>query len=290
MSYLLGWIKQSKRNGKTGCTLIIQDGDGKVHKVDCPFFCPANVGDAIYGPVNKEGQFTYQPFVQASVTPDGIKNTLIQALRIRPLTADKLFDELESIADPPTERLEGVPHHKVSSYLTDLSLLFRKERKVIIGLLAANTLLEERQCEKLMTWWYKKWALRRLYLFTLNNKEIRGTYNPNLNIIYDTCMTNPYKLASVPLEKAEVIMKSRGDTPSMIDISCGKIIRTIYRCLERGWAATPFWLLNKEHPRFHSLIPTLEKEYDVVFEYNSAFLRCAYDSEVSVAQFPRSKD
>ena len=52
--------------------------------------------------------------------------------------------------------------------------------------------------------WYKNRALRKLYLFGLYDREIDTVFHKP-NEIYDHCMTDPYKILTIPIEKADNI-------------------------------------------------------------------------------------
>ena len=173
----------------------------------------------------------------------------------------------------------------VIAYLTDSAYQYSKTySNSIINAIVNGTKLKGEQVSKLLIWWHKHRTIRRLHLFGLNNKEIKGCMKPP-DEIYQICMANPYRLPAIPIEKAETIMKSMKKIPTPLEILCGQIVRKIYECLERSaWTATPIFILKKQFPTFNSIMQTLIDEYEVIFEHNMAYLAYPHRVETFVAE------
>lgn len=161
----------------------------------------------------------------------------------------------------------------VISYLSNVSYkYYLTKNQIIIDGLVAETCLKHKQIENLLIWWHKSRALRRLYLFGLNNKEIQSC-KKTIDEIYNICVDNPFILPAVPIEKAHDILRSMGKSAEHDDVTCGKIVRFIYERLNNNaWPCTPFWLLRKSFVNFDSYKEKLEKEYEIYFENNYAYL------------------
>lgn len=206
---------------------------------------------------------------------------------------------------PPMPTIAGIPQSKVKedvtdvklreltsgpdgviAYLSDAAARFNKTNDPqIVDNLVKGTKLKPVQIEVLLRWWHQHRSLRRLHLFGLTNAEIKGCYKP-LDEIYEICLTNPYRLPAIPLDKAEKIMASMQKVPSSIDIECGKIVRKMYEMQERmGWTCTPVWMLAKQFSTFHPFREILVKDYEVTIEHNSAYLPYAYKVETYVAEY-----
>ena len=52
---------------------------------------------------------------------------------------------------------------------------------------------------------HKEFNLRQLYLLGLNNKQIKE-FGENCKDIFTKCITNPYVIHSIPIEKADEIL------------------------------------------------------------------------------------
>ena len=93
------------------------------------------------------------------------------------------------------------------STLDRMSSFYNYKKDSDTGLiLPYTTILREKQMLKLLQWWYKQRNLRRLYLFGINNKEIRGSKMAPEEM-YKVCLDNAYKIFSLSIEKCDSIIQ-----------------------------------------------------------------------------------
>jgi hypothetical protein len=180
-----------------------------------------------------------------------------------------------------TEGTDGVV-----GYLSELAAMYNRsyDDSIVKGLVA-GTKLKEEQVAALLRWWHQHRSLRRLHLLGLTNKEIKACMKP-LDEVYEICITNPFKLAPIPIDKAKAIVKSMRSEPQAIDILCGCIVRKIYEMMEQmGWVCMPFWMLQKTYSTIYAIRELLVSEYDVVFEREMAYLAYPYKVEVGIANW-----
>ncbi|CAH6418889.1 ATP-dependent DNA helicase [uncultured virus] len=201
-----------------------------------------------------------------------------------PMVVDPVAAEKEKEKEETAKMVAGPDG--VIAYLSDLAAQYTKSpNPALVEGLVAGTKLKPAQIEALLRWWHQHRSLRRLHLLGLTNKEIRACMKP-LDEIYEICMLNPYRLPSIPLEKAEKIMISMRKQPSATEISCGKIVRKMYEKQEtHGWTGTPVFILAKEFSNFHSLRELLVSDYEVYLDYNMAYLKYAYTVETYMAEY-----
>lgn len=195
----------------------------------------------------------------------------------------KICDKL-NINNPFVEKNDYINSKTVIKYLTDLSVKYEKN-DAILNELIAGTDLKPVQAKSLLVWWNKKRSVRRLHLFGLNNTEIKKC-SRTLDEIYNICVKNPFILPSIPLDKAQNIYKMMQKDYSSIDLTCGKIVRFINEKLEiNSWTCTPYWIILKSFPSFHSLKDILEKEYELFFDINFCYLKYPYQVEKYVTEY-----
>lgn len=218
--------------------------------------------------------------------------------------------EVEAEATPvgPTVIVPGIPKSKektpeqsqldelksgpdgVIAYISELSVQYHKtSNPIIIEGLVAGTKLKHGQIQSLLRWWHQRRSMRRLHLLGLTNKEIKSSYK-SLDEIYDICMSNPYRIPSIPIEKAEAITRSMRKEPSATEIVCGQIVRKMFDMLEtQGSSCTPLWLIVKLFSTFHKLRETLVNEYEVIIEHNAAYLGYPHKVESFIAEYINRK-
>ena len=95
--------------------------------------------------------------------------------------------------------------------------------------------------------------------------------------IYQKCMSNPYTVPAIPLDKCDAILERLKKTPNNDDRYRGAIIRYIWKNLhDSGWTGTPTGLLAKQFPDVKAHIEILRKEYDVITDMETAYLKHPY--------------
>ena len=250
------------------------------HSCICNFFCPLDLGDIIYGTVtkiNNKLNFCNQPLVQLPIDKESIINFYIKSLKDFGVNYDfcsvlynTLNDENQNISILSISYIKT----KKNSIIEDINSILNIDSNIIV---------------KLLTTWYFKRILRRLYLFGLTNKEIK---NSNLSEIelFDVCSENPHKIYSILPDKIENIMKSFNKESSTTEIMCGKIVRKVYDLREKsGWVCVPFNFLQKIFKNLYTFKETLMSDYDLIFENNYVYLNYCHKVESTVCDFINEK-
>src|SRR5437868_2603534 len=138
---------------------------------------------------------------------------------------------------------------------------------------------------KLFMSWYKEVNLRRLYLFGLNNREIRE-YHDDATSIYQQCLKNPYVIYTLSLEKCHSIMMRINTTASTDTLICGKIARMVYDFLiKKQWSCVPTTMVLKNYPNAKQYLDTLRDDYHIVADFQSVYIKPLHTIESKVADF-----
>lgn len=267
-------------------------GHFRVHTIslDKDFYCiysgffPIHEGDVIEGTcrvVNhpKYGQqliFDRPPIAQIAMDKDSILRCMIKVLRGTGFGNIKAFNLYDQFLD------RAGSSDKVTGYISELAAMWHDHQDDTL-LSVYSTCVTPKQLQTLLDWWYKHQSLRRLYLLGLNNREIRDIHLP-LDVIYQRCMTNPYTLVPLSLEKCDDIFTRRNVTPSAEDRECAIIVRKIYDfMINKGWVGIPSKILSSLFPNATALIPKLKTEYEIATELFTIYLPYPYKIEVGVA-------
>jgi len=257
----------------------------KDFKCRCPFFCPLEEGDAIYAICSieeNELRILKPPFVQIALDKESILRCFIRVLRgtgFGNTKAHQLYDLLAITCNPKN----GDPCSHVMNYLSELSALWyeTKDDDLLIPYLSV---VKKEQIRKLLLWWYKNRSLRRLYLFGLTNREIDACKMSH-DKIYERCITNPYTLVPISMEKCDEILSRQNKQGSMEDKRCGLIVRKIYEFLQdRSWTGTPSYILLNLFPDIPNYMDRLRSEYEVVGDGSTVYLQYPHRVEVTIAE------
>lgn len=254
----------------------------KDFKVFCPMFCPVQEGDSIYALVSMEHDGSLKvlrpPFVQVGTDKDSVLRCFIRVLRgsgFGNLKAHQLYDKLSKLA-------EG--EKNVLSYLAELAKNYLDLRDEAL-LVPFEAILPQEALKKLLTWWHKQRSLRRLWLFGLNNREIENCRLPHEEI-YQACLTNPYRLPAITIDKCHEILQRQNKKGDPIDIRCGEIIRKIYFYMEnRAWTGVPSRIVVSQFPDYAHYRERLEGEFGVKGELHTVYLKYAHMVETEVAKY-----
>ena len=246
---------------------------GKEYSCICPFFCPVSIDYLITGLVEIEGNvatFKYQPIV--IIPSNNLQRVFLKALRGTGFGAKKA-SLLES-------HLNQKEDH-VDEYISDLSdkWMSYKSREEILSIFSG--LLTETQTDKLLTWWYQKRNLMRLYLFGLTKRDIKRCHDSPIEI-YHQLLENPFKVFPLTIEKCQYIAKFHlNRTFSEDEIIRAKLARVIYKNLiEKQWVGTPEDKVSLTNHK-----KNLVKEYDLHLKGNLLYLPYPRKVELSVSSY-----
>jgi hypothetical protein len=258
------------RNNKV-CIFTLRDEQGRDDTYIYNGYFPIEEGDSVYGVyMTQSGHrvFQSQPFVQVAVDKDSIKKCFITALRgtgFGEASADKLYMSLKESA-----KMCGYVDEETASviaYMSSVSMKYvtTKDEEFVTNFRLGSG-LKEYQVKRLLEWWHRKRSMRRLHLFGINNTEIRAC-GKSVDKIYEICMSNPFRLAPIPLDKASRILTSMNKEIDEVDLICGKISRFIYeKLMINKWPSVPHFLLNKLYPIYQAYKEDLEENYDLTFD------------------------
>ena len=290
----------------------------KEFRVQCKFFCPLQEDDVLDGIAEMTQDLKgpilnllRPPFVQMAMDKDSIVRCWLRCLRTTGFGQSKAYDLYERIANSrgSGEKIE------VTNYLSELAQIWndlqfgelKRDRvgdDLQFGVMQQNSSnnistvtsenltildcfcppLNKTQAEKLLTWWHKNRNLRRLYLFGLNNKEIRNS-KLSCDEVYNLCITNPYRIVSVSIEKCKTIWDRIGKTPTDAQTRQGFIARKIYECTEeKAWTGVPSRILHGHFPDSAEHYEALVNDYSVVGELNTIYLKYPHKVETRIAE------
>lgn len=276
-----GW---GKKSSDSLITVEIIGEDERKYKKDCvcSFFAPIYEGDVIACLCENRGGVLYMvtnPFVNILSDKESIIECLVRMLRGKgssfgPGMARRLYDALE----------EQAPGKDVELFLTDKAQKWNKTYDP--GLLELIPLLSTEQRSRLLGNWHRQRNLRRLYLLGFTNREIEGT-RMDCHELYQQCLKNPFVLPSLSIERAVGILERTRKKPTSDQIIYGQIVRSLWRnCMDRGWTATPWYMVEREFPilKDESSKDILTGQYGVRIELGCAYLERMFQVENSLAE------
>lgn len=261
---------------------VYTEGLKKQFKVECSYFCPVAEGDAIFAIVSIEAddhlKVIRPPFVQIATDKDSILRCFIRVLRgsgFGNTKAHMLFDKFASLSGSDKN---------VTAYISELANNYIETRDDDL-LYSYSTILSKELMKKLLVWWHKQRSLRRLYLFGLTNREIENCKISH-DEIYNACLTNPYKLPAINLTKCDEILGRQNKTGDPIDRRCGEIVRKIWFYMDvRGWSGVPSNIIASQFPDYTYYKERLEKDFGVVGELFTIYLKYPHMVEKSVSEY-----
>jgi hypothetical protein len=268
-------------------------------------------GKAMYNQQNKTLCYTELPFVQIPVSKEYIKRCFIIALRgsgFGEISAEKLYSIFleigKKIKIKNNDNDDKKEEELVIMSISDISSKYNRTKEVsllthITGKAKESELtVSEGQIKALFIWWHQNRAIRRLYLIGLNNGEIedcnkllkaagvlqKKTYG--MDELYQICITNPFSLATLSMDKAKVLAKTFNLSISEENIECGTIVRYIHeQSVRNAWTCTPQWIITKRFPTFSVWYDVLIEKYYAFSEYNCWYLAYQYIVEKQISMF-----
>jgi hypothetical protein len=244
----------------------------------CDLYCPVREGDTIhalcmFGPDGKL-HVSRPPFVQPAMDRASIVQCFIIILRIGYGPATKIYNVISRIAGGDEQ---------VIPFLSGLSQSWNDTHNTEILFMFGS--IDSDDIKKLLNWWYRERNLRRLYLFGLTKKEINAC-RMTCDEIYQRCMTNPYTVPAIPIDKCDMILDRMNKRPNQDDRLRGMIVRIMWRNVhESGWTGTPTRFLTRQFPNIREHVPALKAEYGIVAEMETAYLKFQHQVETWVTEY-----
>ena len=270
-----GRITKVQKRGQNTIFEVLTPKTGYILKCSSQYFSPVMEGDAIFakGFVDETGEIvniSQPPFI----SPGNDEDSVLQSCHVAIGNREKvrlIMSEIRKLLQPDED---------LATRLDYLSISHQKVGKDLLKYMVTDTL--QGDADKLLTWWYRKRCLRRLYLLGLTNKEIDSTrYDPVE--LFGICLNNPYRISSLSIEKCESILHRINKTLVPEDKYCGEIARTIKKYLDQKWTYVPKSVMIKDYSAFKNYEAKLQSEYDVCITPDSVALKSTLDIEQDVA-------
>lgn len=317
-----GEVSNVVSRNKDNIIFNVKATDGKKYNVLCSFFCPVQEHDMVFisecisveniiGGAHKV-KAAVQPFVSIPLDQGKIKEYFLKTLRgtgFGTMTANRLYDFLVKLAEQygygskfssEDEDMETLSIDNESKYIGDGVAAFLSEMAAqyvetysdtipsMIGSTQENKLnsgINMVQAKKLLIEWHNKRSMRKLYLLGLTKGEIQSSGVP-LDTLYNICINNPYRVASVKYEKCSGILASvRKEATEEMKI-CGRINRFVFDYVHnRGYSCVPEIMVRKHFPHYDMYFEALYKEYQLVKFNTNVYLDKTYKIETAVASY-----
>jgi len=264
-------------------------GDPTTFKIHCPnmnksfdascsLFCPIRDGDTIYALCEMGSDnrlyITRQPFVQPPIDRDSVIQCFMRALKQGYNVAMGIYKALSKSAggdENVIACLTGIAQAWNDTHDSTITYMFDR--------------VDPENITKLLVWWHKERNLRRLYLFGLTKKEINAC-RLTCDEIYNKCMSNPYTVPAIPIDKCDAILERMNKTPDNLNRQRGIIIRVIWNKLhESGWTGMPTKFLTRQFPTIKEHTHALKTEYGLVPDMETAYLEFPHKVEKWAAKY-----
>lgn len=270
---------QKKNNVKDPTEFIIYFPNmDKSFNAICKLFCSLREKDTIYTicylDKNQTLHITKQPFAQAPIDKDYVIQCFIRATKSPFMSCKRLYENISSNAGG---------NDQVISYLSQISQSWNDEHNSDI--LYMFDKVEPEVVKKLLVWWYKERNLRRLWLFGLTNKEINAC-RLTCEKIYQQCLSNPFTLPAIPLDKCINILDILNKKVNDEDRIRGSIIRIIWKNLyDQSWSCVPTKFVFKQFPEMINHLDILKEEYGLIDDLDSFYLRYPHKVETWISEY-----
>jgi len=268
-----------KNNVKDPTELVIHFPNmNKSFNAICKIFCPLREKDTIYTlcylDQNQVLHITKQPFAQAPIDKDYVIQCFIRATKAPFMSCKRLYDNISNVSGG---------NDQVITYLSQMAQTWNDEHNS--DLLYLFDKVEPDVIKKLLGWWYRERNLRRLWLFGLTNKEINAC-RLTCDKIYEKCLTNPFTLPAIPLEKCMTILDILNKKLDINDNIRGSIIRIIWKNLyDQSWSCVPIKFVTKQFPEMINHLDILQQDYGLISDLDSFYLRYPHKVENWIADY-----
>lgn len=275
---IVGKVDYSTNRGDPTRFRIYCPGVQQSFDAVCGLYCPIREGDTIYAlcTIGPDGRLhiSRPPFVQPPIDRNSTIQCLMRALKQSFINATRIYTKISRFAggdEAMIPFLSGIAQSWHDTRNSEILFLF-------VG-------LDPEQIKELLNWWHQHRNLRRLYLFGLTNKEINAS-RMTCDQIYERCMTNPYTLPALGLDKCDQILDRLNKRPDPSDRFRGSIIRVMWENLHRNaWTGTPSRFLARQFPGIKDHVEILKRDYGLVAELETAYLQFPHRVEVWLANY-----
>jgi len=177
----------------------------------------------------------------------------------------------------------------VAAYMSELAGMWCQiEDTRILDLLTFEDIITEGQVKIILYYWHRQRNIRRLWMFGLYTKDIKLVDRP-WEEIYECCITNPYKLVQLEMEKCRRINSIQNKKATPVELFCAKVARRIYsNQSNNAWVCTPIENIGAEFPELATnpeYLQGLVKDYGVKTLYGGMYLEKPFMVEEYVANW-----
>ena len=314
-----GTVSSISSKTKNGVIFNLKCGE-ITYKVTCPFFCPVQDHDSVYiaeceQKTMLELTALVQPYVTIPEDKDRIKEQFFKILRgsgFGQVSASRLYDHISDMARScgygkdfaydigKVGRLDTLSVNNrtkysgdgVDAFISEMAAQYNETRdKKLPELFASNretgvnSGINILQSRKLLSEWYSKRSLRRLYLLGLTRTEISNS-GMALDTLFDTCIENPFKVASISMEKAKNILLSVRRVVGTSEENYGRVNRYVYNSTyNRGNTCISEIEIRKNYPFYDIMSEAVLQEYGLVKLNGKVYLNSIYKTETIVFDY-----
>lgn len=267
---------------------------GMVYKIYCPnmsckfkidpgdIYFHVRKGDTVNGLFevvdSNNLKLVAKPFVELGSDINSIVTSLMSGTRKNFKICRGIYKKIEKSA--------GGKEY-VLSYLDNMAESWIKNKNELM-LFEVGTIGYE-DMKIILNHWYKDRNCRRLYLLGLTKMEIDGC-KMSCDKIYERCVSNPYSLPSIPLEKCDEIMSILGKNITDDLKDSGKIIKYLgHNCNNKFWCSTPLNFVKSKFDNYDKVSDVLKKEFKVVEDNQCLYLEYQHKIEKYVSEFISKK-
>lgn len=132
----------------------------------------------------------------------------------------------------------------------------------------------------LHTWYHSK-VVRQIRLLGISTEEFE-MYKTDGDF-YTECINNPYKIYTIPIEKADNISSVLNRKVSIDQKTCGLVVRKIFDFIKKkGWVGIKYEFAKK-HFSLDKIEELLKKEYGVIVDGDTLYLKYFHTVEEKLA-------
>jgi len=133
---------------------------------------------------------------------------------------------------------------------------------------------DSKEWVKFLNYWYKCKVIRQLELIGVTEDEFKYFRMEDSMGFVDACLENPYKVYTIPIEKADNISNIIGHKADSATRLCGTIVRQLYDFVRvKCWVGIQNNFIREKYEITDELMTKLEREFDVVVELETMYLK-----------------
>jgi len=298
---ILGTIKSAKpsfdSNGREVTKLEIETYKNKEkHLVNTKFMLPYEIDDEIYCVVEQTKKETQATQKETQVDhPDAkIFDMVKHPIVILSQTEESIKKVMYPIFTNKTAKIYNdlIVNRNPEQLFSQLSFLAcQVKRDNIVG--NPFPFIEDQKYSHFIDFWFKNKVLRQIFLLNITQEEFLNYRTPTGGDFYTDLKENPYLIYTISLEKADAVSDILNKNPEEIDRYCGVIVRKIFEFSKsKGYVGVPVFHIKKLFDFTEEIHSHLLKNYNVVMEYNTFYLKYFYVVEKTLAEnlIPRESE